>query len=111
MNNNIFFTITNEENGINFNSTKYKFTITLQQQELGTKGNCLWYFNFGNESLELKWISWNQNSNQTKKWEYLLLKVNDTLYSGFINKSKTQDNIFYSEIKPLPKKDEELIFF
>jgi len=112
MNNNKFFTITKEEYNTQFNSKEYNFNITLQQQELGTKGKCLWYYNFNKDSLDLKWISWNENSNETKQWEYLLLKVKDTLYSGFINKSKNKDNIFYCELKPLPPKDDinELIF-
>ena len=110
--NNLFFTITKENNQINFSAQDYNFTIPESEQRLGTKGNALWYYQF-DELLNhnLKWLSWNQKSNETKSWEYLLIDINGILHSGFINKSRTQNNIYYCNLNPLPPKpDFEIIY-
>ncbi|WNE40857.1 MAG: hypothetical protein mread185_000314 [Mycoplasmataceae bacterium] len=104
MTNQLFFTITKENQQISFASQQYKFTIPNWEQKTGTKGKCLWYYYFDRPDRDLKWISWNQNHNETKSWEYLLLDLKGILYSGYINKSKTKDDTYYCELKPLPPK-------
>jgi hypothetical protein len=100
-NNNIFFTIAINQQATHFASSEHNFTILSTEQKLGTKGNCRWYYDFDpNLDLDLQWLSWNHNQNATKSWEYLLIKIKDNLYSGFINKSKTQANVYYCKLEP-----------
>ena len=101
-NNNLFFTITINNQETHFSSDQYTFTIKDSEQKTGTRGNALWYYDFDHPSLALQWLSWNQKSNATKSWEYLLLKVKETLYSGFLNKSRTQEQVYYCKLEPVP---------
>jgi hypothetical protein len=103
-NNNLFFTITRQEQATHFASDQYKFTIKNNEQQIGTKGKALWYYRFEHPDLDLKWVSWNQNHNESKSWEYLLIDIKGALYSGFLNKSKTKDNTYYCQLNPLPPK-------
>lgn len=112
-NHNLFFTITKERDGISFSSLpEHNFVIKNEEQKPGTKEKCTWYYEF-DPSLDsdCKWVSWNQGSNSIKTWEYLLIKIGESLYSGFINKSKTQANVYYCKLEPLPPKDNfEIIY-
>jgi len=111
MTNNPFFTITQELEQISFTSPEYSFTIRNYEQKVGTKAKCVWYYHFDRPELDLKWVSWNKNHNETKSWEYLLMDINGTLYSGFLNKSKIKDNIYYCNLKPVPPQDNfEIIY-
>jgi hypothetical protein len=111
-NNNFFFTITINQQEIHFDAREYTFTIPNSEQKLGTRGHCRWYYDFDpNLDLDCKWVSWNQNHNEIKTWQYLLLKVNATLYSGFINKSRDKDDTYYCKLEPLPARQEEIFVY
>lgn len=113
--NTIFFTIEKNFNQVNFSAKDYNFLVSEAEKKPGTNGKCLWYYNFTIDNLnltmpklaELEWVSWNAGGNGEKVWEYLLLKANNTLYSGFINQAKEKNNIFYCSLKPVPVREEE----
>lgn len=111
MNNNLFFTITLKDQVTHFSSQQYTFTIKDYQQKLGTRGKARWYYDFDHPDLDLQWLSWNHNQNETKSWEYLLLKVKDVLYSGFINQAKTEVNVYYCKLEPMPPKLDNIFIY
>lgn len=113
MNKQIFFTIKKDEkDDYQFNSDFYSFTIKDQERMLGNF-NTLWYRNFpvGNVA-EFDYLAWKTNNNESKHWEYLVFKVKETTYWGYVNPAKQLPNTWYCLVKEIEqdKKDEFEIF-
>lgn len=114
MNKQIFFTIKKDEkeNNYQFSSDFYDFTIKEKEQMSGSF-NTLWYRNFPTGNVaEFDYLAWKTNNNSFKHWEYIVFKVKETTYWGYVNPAKQLPNIWYCLAKEIEqnKKDEFQLF-